>query len=250
MRQVHIDEDLSGRTLDAALTGHAHESLFLRCNLSGTVFLGSWAGSDFFRCVGAVDFRQGDMYATYWRGNILAGSQWPTDIGFMQHFEPIAALIKDRAAALVTNTTQRTIVNRVADIAGSYRSWNDSPTDWWTSSTSNRRTLLATAFRKIFGPYPQLLSRFEHLLAVLKSGRTPELQILSPVLDITWPDGAAVRLDATNLPALPDPSRYPLSGWVEAQAGPGHECFITSIHPPAVIYGPAEAAFRDRRGGL
>ena len=109
---------------------------------------------------------------------------------------------------------------------------------------------MIAGFRLIFAPYPQLAGRFERLVSALRSGRTPEPQNLSLTLDIDWGDGAVVRLDALNLPALPDPSRYTLSRWVESQAGPGHECFITSILPPVVMYGLAEEAFRYRMAGL
>ena len=123
MRQIHVNENLSGQTLDAS--PDAHESLFWNCNLANTVFIGSWAGSDFFNCTGPIDARQADLYATYWVGNALAGSQWPTDIGFQQNVV-IGAIIKD-GLAQVANLAVRQSLLAVADAVVGGQSWNHSP---------------------------------------------------------------------------------------------------------------------------
>ena len=233
-RRILTNLNLSGQVIDASLQpdGHARQSLIRGCNLTGAIVLGDMRGSDIFGSdLTNCDLTGALVYNTYWRGNTMTGSRWPTDIGFLHH-DPVAEIIRARAALVVA--TARPKVQQVASfVLGNYLSgsWDPSKSIWWDGLTTTQRNRLITAFRLVFQPYPQLAARFEALMALLQSGRAGFTGNAPTAQTLTWDDGVTVTLDALNLPVLSDLSRYSLARWAEQQAGLGHECIVWSAYP-------------------
>lgn len=249
-RQVFTDADQSGQLVDAGQ--ESRESLFLRCNLDGATFLGDWRGSDYLSCTGATDWRQADIYGSYWRGNTLGGSQFPASIGYLHH-EPVAEIISQRAKAVLSGATRRTVLQVAQFVAsGDYvaASWDTSTPLWWAGIGDRKRREMLAGFRLVFEPYPGLAERFEELVIALEQG-SPLFAGDTPLVQtVTWPDGAEVVIDALNLPPLPDPSRYTLARYLEGQAGPGHHLFLYGILPPRPVVLPEPGVWLEhQRGG-
>jgi len=253
MRVVLINQDLTGQVLDASTRpdGHARESLVRGCTFDiNTRFLGDIRGSDFLNNTGPADWSGAQTYACYWRGNTnLGGSRWPADIGYLHH-QPVGTIIRDAVAALNLTAAQKQKVRDVGDFvltADPAASWDTSKPLWWDNSTTTVRTRLLAGFRAVFAPYPQLSARFEELVRRLQSAGA--LWDGSPPVSVTlaWPDGAVVTVNPLALPALPDPSRYTLSRWLEqqadAQASGAHYAFVFSIVPPAASVLPEADAW-------
>jgi len=242
MRVVLTNQDLTGQVLDASTRpdGHARESLVRGCTFDlGTRFVGDIRGTDFIGNTGPADWRAAQTYSCYWRGNQnLSGSLWPADIGSLHH-EPVGTIIRDRVALVAATARPKVIAVASYVLGGDYAraSWDTSKTYWWDGLTVTQREKLAAAFRLVFQPYPGLAERFEELVKALKEG-TPLFQGAPLATDVSWPDGASIHLDAMNLPALPEPSRYALARWLEAQADlqqpAPHHCFVYSALPPIV----------------
>jgi hypothetical protein len=275
-RRVYIDEDLTGRTLDASLAigpssdGHARESLFLRCNMSSTVLVGDWRGSDFLDCSGGPDLTRADVYAGYWRGCDLTGGLFPADIGFLHH-EPVAEIIRAGAEARKARIARGTYDAFIA-VADFVRadpvnaSWDTSRALWYDTPF---RDELVKVSREIYAPY-DLAARFEILLRVFERNLPRFDGGVPSVLDVAWQDGASVRVDATDRPAVADLSRYTLARWVEAQADaqrpdaradvtahgvprqasePAHPVFILTIVPLRLIHLATPDGWLERRHG-
>ena len=242
MRQVHLSENLDGQTLDASVVD-ARESLFSGCSLAGTVFLGDWRGTDYLNCTSAADWTQAQTYGSYWRGCTLTGALFPGDLGHLHH-EPVAEVIRQRAA-LALSTVRPAVLAVSSFVLSDYiaASWDTSKSKWWDGKTTTFRNRALSGFRTIFAPYPQLAQRFEELVQALQTGGSlytgnrPLSQALS------WPDGPSLVFDAMALPVLPDPSRYALARWLEAQAdlqnpAVAHHAFVWSAFPPDLAIVP------------
>jgi len=245
MRLVFTDKDLSGRALDASQQpdGHARESLFLRCNLDGAVFLGDWRGSDFIACRGAADFSQAQVYACYFRGwqrPDLFSCRFPADIGYLHH-EPVAAVLHQELGPLLAKLPPRLrrkarqAVEAVRDaVAGDWQaSWRPS----WrlVEGLGLTPAQIVAVFSRAFEHYPVLLARFQELVREAQRGELD--QDVKTSATLVWPDGAQVTIDALSLPPLPETSRHALKLWAQAEAdrqAPGsHYCFIWQVLPLA-----------------
>lgn len=184
-RQVHENENLSGQTL----TGPARRSLIRNCNVDGTVFKGDWRGTEYYDLKGAADWTQAQTYGSVWQGNVLAGSTFPTDIGYL-HPEPIAEII--RAAQTATSIKSRWLGiadDVMTDKLGS--SWDTVYlVHGWDGADALTRTEMETAGKALFHPYPSLEARFRTMVRKVKAGEqlwTPSLRPEQLKAEVTWP---------------------------------------------------------------
>jgi Pentapeptide repeats (8 copies) len=229
VRQVHQGENLDGQTLDA-IAVDARQSLFSACSMRGTILKGDWRGSDLLGCdLSGADLTAANFYATYWRGNTLTGALFPAGIGYFHH-EPIKEIIR---AGVVAYPLAQAFAGTLITFLGSpsTASWTTVSRNFNSTFTAIQRANIRAGFRSIFAPYPQLLVRYNWLLAAEDKGQTFAAMSLPAADDVSWPNGPTVHVDSTALPVLPDPSRYSLSRWIEGQAGAGHFCFVNSISP-------------------
>ncbi len=249
MRQVHVDEDLSGKTL----TGPAQQSLFLRCNLKGTVFVGAWEGADYIGCTGAADWRQAQVYASYWRGGDISGSQYPADIGWLHH-DPVADIIRQGLGAF-SLAIQQAMEEVAAGVWHNYigGSWRPSaeaaipPMKEGKTLDDVESQTYAKAWRTLFQDYPNLARAFGALEKDIVAGQLvlPPTSLTSTIL---WPDGEKVQLDAQVLPS--ELSRYALARWAEGEVKPGHHAHVWTILPMRVQPLPApDSWLKSRVGG-
>ncbi len=239
-RLIFRSQDLRGQILDASKQqdGHARQSLIENCQTDiNTRFVGDWRGSDFLNNTGPADWSKAQTYACYWRGNKnLSGSLWPADIGFLHH-QPVATIIEDRLTLAPNSVKPRIQSIATATLTSDPMvSWDTTGKELlWDGMIKTQRQEIGDAFRAIVAPYPGLTERFERLAKNLETGGSLWGGTVPTSVTLTWPDGPSVVLNALNLPSLPDPSRYTLARWVEAQADAQapdpHFCYVFSTLP-------------------
>lgn len=227
-RLIRIDQDLSGRTLDASALpdGHARQSLLLRCNLEGASILGDVRGSDILFCTGAADFSQADTYACYWRGrgDDLAGTRFP-DVGHLHH-DVVREILRQRKEVIAPlippawRPKARQAVEAVRELIRNYLTGSWVPAYQVSLDIGVTPQQFVRLFRLVFEPYPKLAARFEEMVRDTVEGDFTTLGPQSSSATVHWPDGAEVTVDALDLPVLPELSRYALARWIENEAGP------------------------------
>ena len=225
MRQIHANEDLSGQKFT-----DTREWLFHNCNLTDAVFAGACEGMDIIGCNATrADWSGADTYASYWRNCVLIDAQFPSTLGYMLHHEPIAEILRRGVAESPTDSRAKVqeIYEYLFNTSRVTASWHPYFNLW--GKGVGERTSLIEALHSIFAPYKHIDAKFSKVVRKLELGETLPVQPIPMSVTIEI-NGAKVPLDALNLPALKDVSRYTLSRWVEQQAG-GH-IFIVSILPP------------------
>jgi hypothetical protein len=247
-RVVLIDRDLRGQTLDASAQpdGHAREGLVMRCQLDlNTRVIGDIRGTDFLANDGPADWSQAQTYACLWRRNTnMQGSTFPADIGYLHH-EPVIEIIRQRIAELNPPARLREKLVAVRDHVVNGGSWDTSRAFWWDAVSGVDRERLAALWRRVFEGYPGLARKFAQLYKALTEGGTLWDGAARWATTLTWPDGAEVVIDATNLPALPELSRHALRRWAEAEAdgqvpANKHWCFVYTVAEPLIPLTNAE----------
>jgi hypothetical protein len=247
MRLIHENKNLSGQTLK----GPARESLIRNCNIDGTVFLGDWRGTDYLGNTGAADWSKAMTYGSYWRGNKgMEGAKFPPDIGFFHHV-PVAEILRQGLSRL--SPTLRPIGNDIPAYTLTDYTLNSWDTAWdalISKIPGATKANFIETLRICAEGFPGLLGRIDRLEDSLAKGVLWKPGKAPYKMTVHWQDGAEVVLDAMNLPSLPEPTRYALKSWLNAEADKlnpdmEHHCFVFSIFPPAAITIPEADMWLD-----
>lgn len=238
MRQIHINENLSNKTL----RGPHRQSYFGNCNLEGTKFVGDWRGTDYIGNTGGPDWTQADTYLSYWRGNDLEGAKFPTDIGCYHH-EPImemfrVAFIKE--PNLVHKVIMSTTYNFLKNLYAQERHREACICTVFANAlreTTNKDEII-DAFYKTVTSYPQWI---EYIDGFIRDGKPTTPSVRPSKIPIGLADGEQIELDKDALPTLSRPNdRYELARkletQLEAKTSKKPFLFVNAIDPPIVRY--------------